>query len=433
MQKYFKYTNSIFLNFFKLESSSGILLFTVTILAFLISNSNFKEFYNSFLEYKFKIGFEDYYLEKSILLWINDALMSLFFFLVGLEIKREILVGELKDFKKASLPIGAAIGGMVLPAIFFLLLNQGKAGKEGWGIPMATDIAFSLSILKLLGNKVPLSSKIFLTAFAIIDDLGAVLIIAIFYTSSLNLILLLYSLLIIIILILLNYFNIRNLSIYLIFGIILWILFLKSGIHPTVSAVILAFTIPAKPKVNIYDFIQILDYAKTKFEKNKDFKNEILLNEEQMITLSELNNNINSIQSPLQKLEKKLHGFVAFFVMPIFAFANAGVNISQISIGNLTYSIAFSLLFGKLLGILIGVYLFMKIFKVHLPENTNWLHYIGLAFLGGIGFTMSLFINNLAYTEINLIEEAKIGILIGSFISGLFGYIVILLSLKKLK
>lgn len=432
MQKYFKYTNSIFLNFFKLESSSGILLFTVTILAFLISNSGLKELYNSFLEYKFKIGFEDYYLEKSLLLWINDALMSLFFFLVGLEIKREILVGELKDFKKASLPIGAAIGGMVLPAIFFLLLNQGKPGKEGWGIPMATDIAFSLSILKLLGNKVPLSSKIFLTAFAIIDDLGAVLIIAFFYTSSLNVILLLYSFIIIVILILLNYFNIRNLSLYLIFGIILWILFLKSGIHPTVSAVILAFTIPAKPKASIYEFTQILNYAKTQFEKNQDFKNEILLNEEQMIILNELNDNINSIQSPLQKLEKKFHGFVAFFVMPIFAFANAGVSISQISIGNLTYSISFSLVFGKLFGILIGVYLFMKIFKVKLPENTNWLHYIGLAFLGGIGFTMSLFINNLAYTEINLIEEAKIGILIGSLISGFLGYIVLLLSLKKI-
>ncbi|MFN3603828.1 MAG: Na+/H+ antiporter NhaA [Leptonema sp. (in: bacteria)] len=420
-----------FLNFFRYESSSGILLFFLTILAFVISNSKGNPYYQSFLEYKFKIGFENFYLEKSLLLWINDALMSFFFFLVGLEIKREILVGELKDFKKATLPIGAALGGMILPAVLFLILHGDRPGKEGWGIPMATDIAFSLSILKLLGDQVPITSRIFLTAFAIIDDLGAILIIAFFYSSSINYLSLGFAFFVILLLAFINYLDIRNLSIYLILGVLLWILFLKSGIHPTIAAVILAFAIPAKPKGDIAYFLDKLEKTKEELKKNIEPKNQILLKDEQIETIEELNQSLRSIQSPLQKLENQFHGFVAFFVMPIFAFANAGVEVSTESFSILSFNIASSLVLGKLIGILLGVYICTKLFKINLPENNNWMHYFGLAFLGGVGFTMSLFINNLAYTEIKLIEEAKIGILIGSMISGISGYAILKISQRK--
>ncbi len=433
MQRSVKQIQNTFLNFFQYESSSGIILFVMTILAFIISNSPVKVFYESFLEYKFKIGFENLFLEKSLLLWINDALMSFFFFLVGLEIKREILVGELKDIKRAILPVGAAIGGMLAPAVLFLLLIANQEGKEGWGIPMATDIAFSLSILKLLGDRIPLSSKVFLTAFAIIDDLGAIIIIAIFYSSSINYVLLFFAFGIVILLILFNYFHLRTLSLYYILGIILWIIFLKSGIHPTISAVILAFTIPSRPKVNLKDFINNLENAKENLSKHINSNHKILLNEEQIESIEFLSKSIREVQSPLQKLENQLHSFVAFWVMPIFAFANAGVYLGNTEISTLSIYIAVSLSFGKLIGIISGVYIVLKLFRIHLPENTNWLHYFGLAFLGGVGFTMSLFINNLAYTEIKLIDEAKIGILLGSLFSGIMGYILIKFSLKQQK
>ncbi len=433
MQRSVKQIQNTFLNFFQYESSSGIILFVMTILAFIISNSPVKVFYESFLEYKFKIGFENLFLEKSLLLWINDALMSFFFFLVGLEIKREILVGELKDIKRAILPVGAAIGGMLAPAVLFLLLIANQEGKEGWGIPMATDIAFSLSILKLLGDRIPLSSKVFLTAFAIIDDLGAIIIIAIFYSSSINYVLLFFAFGIVMLLILFNYFHLRTLSLYYILGIILWIIFLKSGIHPTISAVILAFTIPSRPKVNLKDFINNLENAKENLSKHINSNHKILLNEEQIESIEFLSKSIREVQSPLQKLENQLHSFVAFWVMPIFAFANAGVYLGNTEISTLSIYIAVSLSFGKLIGIISGVYIVLKLFRIHLPENTNWLHYFGLAFLGGVGFTMSLFINNLAYTEIKLIDEAKIGILLGSLFSGIMGYILIKFSLKQQK
>lgn len=420
-----------FYNFLQYESSSGILLFGMTLLAFFISNSNAKLYYETFLEYKFKIGFENFYLEKSLLLWINDAIMSFFFFLVGLEIKREILVGELKDIKRATLPIVAAIGGMIIPATLFLLLNGNQAGKEGWGIVMATDIAFSLSILKLLGNQIPLSSKVFLTAFAIIDDLGAIIIIALFYSTSLNYLLLFLAFGIIGILIVLNYFDIRKLSIYYLLGVLLWILFLKTGIHPTVAAVILALTIPARPKVNLKDFIKDLEIARENLSKYTNSHNKILLNEDQIESIEYLHKRIKEVQSPLQKLENQLHGFVAFIVMPIFAFANAGVYLGNTQISTLSFHVGFSLSIGKFIGIILSVYFATKIFKITLPENANWIHYFGLAFLGGVGFTMSLFINNLAYTEIKHIDEAKIGILLGSLFSGIMGYIFLKFSLKK--
>ncbi len=410
--------------FVNYESSAGILLFFSTFLALILSNSFLSNQYFSFWENKIIIGTEKYHLNKPLILWINDGLMAIFFFLVGLEIKREILIGELSQLKQALLPIGAAIGGMVFPALFFFALE--KEALDGWAIPMATDIAFSLGIIKLLGNRVPNSLKIFLTAFAIIDDIGAVLIIAIFYSSNLNIILLGIAFILIILLSILNFFNIKNIYIYILLGIILWILFLKSGIHPTVAAVILAFTIPAKPEVEIKDFMFDLEHTRKVFSEFKEREKGILLTHNQYDALENLNTSIESIQSPIQKLEHKLHGFVGFFVMPIFAFSNAGVTIEPNTIGSLSLSIGLSLVLGKLFGIVIGTYLTMKLFKARLPDGTNFKQFFGLGFLGGVGFTMALFINNLAYNEPILLDQARIGILIGSFISGILGYLILL-------
>ncbi|GIX41821.1 MAG: Na(+)/H(+) antiporter NhaA [Leptospiraceae bacterium] len=416
--------------FIQYEASAGIILLFVTILALVFSNSYLSDFYFSLWNTKFIIGFENFYLEKPLILWINDGLMAIFFLLVGLEIKREILVGELSQIKQAVLPIGAAIGGMVFPALCFFLLEI--EALDGWAIPMATDIAFSLGILKLLGNRIPLSLKVFLTAFAIIDDIGAVIIIALFYTSNLNIILLAIALLIILLLILFNYWNITHLAFYLLPGIVLWLLFLKAGIHPTIAAVILAFTIPAKPKVEIMDFLSDLEYTKKIFENTTHREKEILLSHKQYDALEDLNTSIELVQSPIQKLEHRLHGLVSYFIMPLFAFSNAGVIIKPETFGNLSISISVSLVAGKLIGILLGTYLFMYIFKANLPENTTFKQMIGIGFLGGVGFTMSLFINNLAYTENLLLDQARIGILLGSSISGILGYFILLFSSKEI-
>jgi len=421
-------TITTFEKFFQYEASSGILLLFITILALIFSNSFLAEYYFSVWQTNFIIGFENLHLNKPLILWINDGLMAIFFFLVGLEIKREILVGELSQIQQALLPIGAAIGGMIFPALFFFLLE--KEAINGWAIPMATDIAFSLGILKLLGNRIPQSLKVFLTAFAIIDDIGAVMIIAIFYSSNLNFFLLSIALLIILILIFLNYLNITKLIFYIIPGIILWLLFLKAGIHPTIAAVILAFTIPAKPKVNMEDFLSDLERTKRVFEENQRQK-EILLTHKQYDALENLNSSIELVQSPIQKLEHRLHGIVSFFIMPIFAFSNAGVSIKLETFGKLSVSISSSLVLGKLIGILVGTYLFLYLFKAKLPENVHFKQMVGIGLLGGVGFTMSLFINNLAYTENLLLDQARIGILLGSAISGIFGYFILLLSSKK--
>ncbi len=414
---------SAFEKFFAYESSSGILLMIVTVLAFIVSNSNFSDLYFSIWNYQFVIGWEGFSLSKPTILWINDGLMAIFFFLVGLEIKREILIGELSDIKQALLPIGAALGGIFFPALFFFLLE--KEHTQGWAIPMATDIAFSLGILKLLGNRIPYSLKVFLTAFAIIDDIAAVLVIAIFYSSNIQLFLLGISSIIILFLIFFNINHITNSLFYIIPGIILWLLFLKSGIHPTIAAIIVAFTIPAKPKAEIENFIYHLEEAKNLFLDKKSREKEILLTKEQYHVLENLESNIEYLQSPIQKWEHKIYGLVSFFIMPLFAFANAGVNVKPETLGSLSFHISISLVSGKLIGIVLGTYLIIKIFKSSLPEGCNFQHIVGIGFLGGVGFTMSLFINNLSYTDSLILDQARLGILLGSLFSGLAGYLVL--------
>lgn len=424
-----------FQRFFELESSGGILLIISTIIALILANSGFRDEYFDFWNLKLTIGVGDTILSKSLVFWVNDALMAIFFFVVGLEIKREILAGELSSPSQASLPIFAALGGMVVPALAFIVIVGGGTGNEGWGIPMATDIAFSLGILKLLGNRVPLSLKIFLTAFAIVDDIGAVLIIALFYTADLDTSALILAALFYAVVIIFNIFYLRNIMFYMLVGAIVWFFFLKSGIHPTVAGVLLAFAIPAKRKIDAGEFVDQLDYSMEQFNASGHAKSKIILNPSQIAAISTIESSAEKVQSPLQRLENQLHGVVIFLIMPIFALANAGVELTGDLSAAFTSPVTLGIMAGLVIGKVIGVTLFswigVKMKLAFLPANVKWKQILGLGFLGGIGFTMSLFIANLAYLDAELLNSAKIGILFGSLISGFIGYFLLRSTLKE--
>lgn len=350
----------------------------------MIANSNFGNSFQNFLDSK--IG------AYTVSMWINDGLMSIFFLLVGLEIKRELLEGELSTLKSATLPIFAAIGGMVFPALIFMIFNYGTPYQNGWGIPMATDIAFSLAIISMLGKKVPVSLKIFLTALAIVDDLGAIVVIAIFYTEKLELNYLLLSGLIFLILILLNYFKVKKHIFYIIPGVFLWYFMHHSGIHATISGVLLAFTIPTN-------------------ESSEEI-------------------------SPLEKLEEKLHFPVNYFIMPIFALANTNIKFHNGMVDalftNFGYGIILGLIIGKVIGINLFSWLAIKLKLSEMPKKSNWLQMIGAGLLAGIGFTMSIFIALLSYKgNIVIQDEAKFAILIASVLSGFLGYFLLKLVSRK--
>lgn len=421
-------------NFIKLEISGSVILFAATIAALIIANSPLSESYLSFWENKISVKLPGFELSKPVLKWINDGLMAVFFFLIGLEIKREILTGELSQLKKASLPIIAALGGMILPALIFIFMNTGKPGIEGWGIPMATDIAFSLGILQLLGKRVPIGLKVFLMAFAIIDDLGAVLVIAFFYSSHLIWLNIGIGLLIVVALFMLASRGYYSKYIFFIAGIVVWVLFLKSGIHATIAGVLMAFTIPMQRKINTKSFYnkstQILEEFKKDVKTNQKTS---ILSKNQIEALDELEGLTARTSSPVQYLEHSLHGWVSYLIMPLFAFANAGVVFSFTSDMNLGLStnIATSLVIGKAVGIFLFSLLAIKSRISMLPRNVNFSQLFGISILGGLGFTMSLFINSLAYTEMSLINSGKIGIIIGSLIAGIFGFMVLALSTKK--
>ena len=422
--------------FIKLETSGSIILFAVTIAALILANSpagdGFQNFWNNYIT----ISLPGLELSKPILKWINDGLMVIFFFLIGLEIKREIITGELSHLKKASLPLFAAIGGMVFPALLFLLFNQGKAGSEGWGIPMAADIAFSLGILKLLGKNVPLGLKVFLMAFAIIDDLGAVLIIAFFYSMNLTWSYIIIALTIIAFLFFLSSRGLYSKYLFFLMGIVVWILFLKSGIHTTIAGVLLAFTIPLKRKTNSISFYNKSKVMLDQFVRECDRNNEkAILTKSQINIIDEIEDLTEKTAPPLQYIEHRLHGWVSYLIMPLFAFANAGVVFSFSSDTNLVLSlnIAASLIFGNLIGIFSFSWLSVKLKLAELPQNVTFFQIAGISVLGGLGFTMALFINNLAYNEPTLINSAKMGILIGSFIAGSLGYVIIKLALRNSK
>ncbi len=387
------YISKPFKWFFKLEAASGLVLLFAAIIALVVSNSNLSDLYFSTLNKYLFIGINDVGLKLSIIHWINDGLMAIFFFFVTLEIKREFLQGELSNMKQALLPIIAAVGGMLVPALFYIFINWGdNETLNGWAIPSATDIAFSLGILSLLGKRVPLSLKVFLTALAIIDDLGAILIIAIFYSTDLNIKYLILMALAFIILLIINKFNIKKFLPYLVIGIFLWDFTHNSGIHATIAGVLLAMAIPHR-------------------KKEKDY-------------------------SLLIKIEHAISPYVAFGIMPLFAFANAGVSLEGLSFSSLLNKVPLGILMGLFIGKQLGVFIFsyvsIKLKIAQMPNNSNWFNFYGVGILTGIGFTMSLFVGNLAFVEnTQYMDGVKIGVLTGSLLSTLTGYFLILLTPNK--
>ena len=417
------------------QASGGILLIIATVIALTWANSPFAESYHHLWHTYVKIDIGGVGLNYSLHHWINDGLMVIFFFVVGLEIKRELLVGELSSAKKAALPIAAALGGMIFPALIYTIFNLGSESASGWGIPMATDIAFVVGILALLGNRVPLSLKIFILALAIVDDLGAVLVIAIFYTSNISLTSLMIAGGLIILLIAMNRLGVRNLLVYTLVGVALWLAFLKSGVHATVAGVLLAFTIPVSSRINTKKFKSETENLIKEFDNAGEHGEDVLTNSERLSIVDKIENNCEKILTPLQRFEHGLHPWVSFFIMPVFALANAGVTIGSGLSSSLTHPVSIGIILGLFLGKQIGIfgfsYLAVKLKLASEPEGVSWKKIYAAAILAGIGFTMSLFIANLAFTSPELLDTAKVGILSGSLISGIVGFIILKSALSK--
>ncbi|MHA2368821.1 MAG: Na+/H+ antiporter NhaA [Candidatus Hodarchaeales archaeon] len=414
-----------FQEFIELESSSGIVIIACVIIALLWINSPFQDSYLDL--WKTKITLEigtDFLLSKELILWINDLLMAIFFFLVGLEIKREVLIGELSSYKQAILPIMAAIGGMIMPALIYVLFNPpGSEGAKGWAVPMATDIALALGVLMLFRHRIPLSIKVFLTSVAIVDDIGAILVIALFYSSKLYLNYLLLAGGVFLILMGLNRLGVRHPLIYLLFGFLLWFFIFKSGFHATIAGILLAMAIPATIK---------MDYVE--FEENgRKIMEELSLAARQGISdikvyqssLQTLEVMCQDVEPPLQRMEHFLAPYVIFLIMPFFALGNAGVefegDLIQVLTDPITLGIFFGLVVGKPLGVGLAVLLGVKLGLAQIPDDVDWWHIVGAGSLAGIGFTMSTFISGLAFTTGSILDMAKIGILLASFCSAVIG------------
>lgn len=421
---------------------ASILLFLTALAAALIANSSLASTYVGFLAQELHLRVGDFNLLShgghplTMLEFINDCLMTVFFLAVGLEIKRELLVGELSSFRKASLPFIAACGGMLLPVIIYsFLVVSGTPETRGMAIPMATDIAFSLGVLSLLGKRVPLSLKIFLTAFAVVDDIGGILVIAIFYSADVAYGYLLVAAILYIFLYYMGKFGMTQKLFFLFFGVIIWYLFLQSGIHSTISGVILAFVIPARPRLDAGKYIKrIRDIISTFPVTDSD---KIVLTNEQIATLKLVERSSDFVISPLQSLEDNLHAAVNFVILPLFAFANAGVVFSGGGsvMGDVSIAVAAGLLFGKFLGIYFFTWLTIKSGLASMPSGMNWKNIAGVSLLGGIGFTVSLFIANLSFagTYPELLNQAKFGVLLGTVVAGILGYMVLKMVLPKVQ
>ncbi|MFD2244881.1 Na+/H+ antiporter NhaA [Pontibacter ruber] len=427
--------------FVEAEAFSGILLMAVTVAALAWANSPWGESYINTWNTYFTIAFGEHGLSKPAILWINDGLMAIFFFVVGLEIKREILTGELASFRNAAFPVVAAIGGMLVPAGIYYLLNQNTGSAGGWGIPMATDIAFALGILTLLGNRVPLPLKLFLLAFAIVDDIGAVLVIAIFYTSEVNFLALYIGTLVFGVLLVLNALGVRSIWIYVLLGIILWVAFLKSGVHATIAGILLALTIPARSKTTEQEFITSTDNVLGELHavhmiKNPDLSEEEEATEEDFqAAVHTIEANCEEALSPLRRLEHSMHPWVAYLIMPVFALSNAGLLIDADLLNEFNNPVVLGIILGLVLGKPIGIILFTWLASVTglaaKPASISWGQVTGAGLLGGIGFTMSIFIANLAFEDSVYLATAKLGILSASLIAGLLGYLLLVFATKK--
>lgn len=417
-------------NFIEKQTSVGLLLIFAAFLAMIVANSPIADAYHSFWKQYIHLGINDFEIRKNLLHWINDGLMSMFFFLVGLELKREILQGELSSIRKSILPIVAAIGGMVIPALIYYYFNSGMPSISGWGIPMATDIAFALGILYLLGDRVPFSLKILLTAIAIVDDLGAVLVIAFFYTSEISIESLALGGFFLLILITANVIGIRNTLFYAIMGIGgLWLAILLSGVHATIAAVLAAFAIPTSKRIDAPLFLRKARLLSYEIRQNLRYRKKAPEQAEENITntIEKFSSLTEDATPPLQRLEHALHPFVSFVVLPVFAFANAGVTIDAGSFDLLLSPVTLGIILGLILGKFFGIVIFTRIvvwLKISaLPAGVGWKHIYGLGFLAAIGFTMSLFITELAFENETYMVQAKIGILSASLLAGIIGFI----------
>lgn len=424
--------------FIQNEKAGGIVLGISVIIALILANSPLSHSYHHFFEHKLGFLFDGKtYLEYSIHHWINDGLMAIFFFVVGLELKREIIAGELSNPRKAMLPIAAAIGGMLVPALIYLVLNPTGEVHSGWGIPMATDIAFALGVLYLLGNRIPLGLKVFLTALAIVDDLGAVLVIAFFYTSDISTISLLIGLAFLLAMYIGNKMGVRSVLFYAILGIGgVWTSFLLSGVHATIAAVLAAFTIPADVKIKENILIARIKKHLAQFTAADPNDKIPTLTNEQLHILEKVSSDTEQAIPPLQKLEHAMHPFVSFIIIPIFALANAGVSVLDIEMEqlfntNVAIGVALGLLVGKVVGVVGFTWLAVKCKIAPFPEGMNLKNLLGLGLLASIGFTMSLFVTELAFSHEEYKVQAKVGIFVASIIGGILGYMV--LSRQKTK
>jgi NhaA family Na+:H+ antiporter len=408
------------------EASGGILLMGAALIALVWANSPFADSYVSLWRTPLTVGVGDLSLSKSVHLWINDGLMAIFFLVVGLEIKREVLVGELASPRRAILPIAAAVGGAVLPAILFLLITAGDPeAARGWGVPMATDIAFALGVLALLGSRAPVGLKIFLTALAIVDDLLAVMVIALFYSSDTSTTALAAAAAILVGLVVVNRLGVRRPLVYAVLGIGLWIAILQSGIHATIAGVLLAMTIPARTRIDPSDF---LDRARGFIaDLGRDMGDDP--DAAHHAALWELEDLTESAQAPILRMEHALHPWVAFLIVPLFALSNAGVRLvgdpTAIATEPLVLGVLVGLIVGKQIGITLAAWLVVRSGLATLPRSVSFWHVYGAAWLGGIGFTMSLFVGDLAYGESPALGLAKIGILAASVIAGAVGYLIL--------
>jgi NhaA family Na+:H+ antiporter len=414
--------------FIHLEYTSGIVLLISVVIAIAWANSSFHDFYEHLWHINFSVGFDKFLLSQPLHIWINDGLMAIFFFVIGLELKREFMEGELSSLQKASLPMTAALGGMLVPAAIYFFINRGTNASHGWGIPMATDIAFALALLSMASRHIPVSVKVFLSALAVADDLGAVLVIAFFYTKEINFMPLAVAGGFLVLLMIGNKVGIRSAMFYLLLGICVWIGFLLSGVHATIAGVLVAFTIPAVTRIDEQIYSSNLRKLSYDFEADIPERGS-LITPLQNKTIQKVKTLSMAAETPLQTIEHALHPWVAFGIMPLFALANAGIVITadffDSIINPVSVGVAGGLIIGKFTGILLFCWIMVKFRISKLPEGANWKHIAGVALLAGIGFTMSLFISGLAFDNPLFIDQAKYGILVASIVAGLLGTIVL--------
>ena len=418
-----------FQEFSESEAAGGVLLLAATALALVWANSPWARSYFTFWEHKFTIGFEGFALSKSILQWINDGLMAIFFFVVGLEIKRELLVGELASPRQAALPIAGALGGVLVPALLYFLLNAGGPGASGWGIPIATDIAFAMGAMALLGSRVPVGLKVFLTALAIVDDIVAVLVIAIFYTGNLSWPSLGVVSVFFAALLTASILGMRHPLPYALLGVCMWVAMLLSGVHATIAGILLALAVPAQPRIDVEKFIARGHRLLDQMESPDDGEEHILRSEARQVAVMALEDACEKVETPLQRFEHRLLPWVRLIIMPVFALANAGVAFGTSTAAAPTSPISLGIVLGLVLGKPIGIFcaswLAVHLRLASLPAQVGWRQILGVGALGGIGFTMSIFIAGLAFTEQPLLEVAKLGIFAASLIAGSTGFLLL--------